>query len=65
MAGAAPLSFTEIQNWAKLMDIGDLHPMEVESLLLLDAALANDAEPIEDDPVILPRAPQWPKRKES
>lgn len=64
MAGAAPLSFATIEAWARLMDVGYIDPLEIEALLLLDAALITVDEPEQDDQVILPTSgPQWPSPK--
>ena len=38
-SGVAPLSFTTIKDWAELMQIGTLHPLEIDALLSLDAAM--------------------------
>lgn len=67
MAGVAPVSYREIEAWARIMDIGYLHPLEVEAITILDAALLSsgtDSETTQDEQVILPSSgPSWPKRK--
>lgn len=66
MGGIAPLSPVTIEAWARLMDIHDLEPHEVEGLLILDAALLSDTETNQEEPVKLKSSgPSWPTRKES
>jgi hypothetical protein len=63
MGGLAPLSYSEVEAWARLMDIKDLDPLEVEALVILDSAMLTDEEPVKDEPVILKDRPKWPTRK--
>ena len=67
MAGMAPLSPVTIRAWAELMDIGEITPLEIEGLLVLDGAMVppSEDETAKREHVILPSArPSWPKRKE-
>jgi len=67
MAGVAPVSFREIEAWARLMDIGELHPLEVEAIVVLDAAMISTnnsaSEPTPEERSILGEK-AWPQRKE-
>ena len=61
MGGLAPLSYTTIRDWAELMDI-DVSPLEVQALLVLDAAIRN---PATDEPEPVPEEPKpqaWPEK---
>jgi hypothetical protein len=64
-SGVAPLSFSQIKDWADLMDIGELHPLEIEALLLFDAAITYEQEPAGKEDSILPKQrPKWPSPRE-
>lgn len=65
MAGALPLTYATIEKWAVMMDVGELHPMEVMALIRMDTALLTDTETSTEDPVIIPKTQTWPKRKGS
>ena len=61
MGDFAPLSFSTIVDWATLMDVQPT-PLEVDALLLIDAAMRyrgddEPAEPVEKPPVA------WPEKK--
>jgi len=58
----ALLSHQEVMAWQSLTRIGELHPWEVEALMLLDAALFGPDEDDEESVEELPERP-WPKRK--
>ncbi len=68
MAGANPLSPVVLAEWAKLMDI-DLHPFEVEAVLLLDSIMiyaGSDAEAKEQPTTVEEanmRHKAWPDKK--
>ena len=64
--GVAPLSPVVLEAWRVAMDLGDLHPLEVEALMYLDAAMFDAGEP-EQEKVTLPpyQRHAWPTRKES
>lgn len=66
---AAPLSHQEIEAWCRLMQVGPLHPLEVEALTTLDGAMHSGTETSKEDGGTLPQVPNhvkhaWPKRKE-
>jgi len=68
MSGLNPLTYTTIESWQRSMDIQELSPMEVEALLILDAARMFEYTPEadkEEEAPIVPRVyPQWPTRKQ-
>lgn len=61
MAGLNPLSHEAVKAWRFNMDV-DPTPMEVEGLILLDAALrpVADDEPKDEEPA---ETPAWPEPK--
>jgi hypothetical protein len=64
LGGIAPVSYSVIEAWMRLKDIGLLEPYEIEALVMLDATLLSDEEPDKADPIKLPGSThQWPKRK--
>lgn len=65
MSGVVPLSPVVIMAWANVMDIGTLHPMEVEAMLLFDSDLSfpEDETSDEDDSILPVETPSWPTRK--
>jgi hypothetical protein len=64
-SGAAPLSYQEVGEWSRLTDT-PLESWEVEGLMALDAAIrdaqADEDEPKQDEPVVVPRDDAWPTR---
>lgn len=64
MSGVAPLTYTTVEAWARLKDIGELHPMEVEALLLFDSILLTRKETTGGEESNLPKEPpKWPSKK--
>jgi hypothetical protein len=58
MAGLLPLSYTEVDAWARLTG-NDPNPLEVEALMLLDAVMRTDKRP---DPEPVP-VEAWPRKR--
>lgn len=64
MGALAPLSFREVEAWARLMDIGGLEPYEIEGLMILDGAMSDTRDKDFDDEVLKNNPPRaWPQRK--
>lgn len=68
MGSVLPLNFQTILNWKELMGIGDLHPLEVEALLHLDAAMIGvrgTSEEEKPQKESKEKKTPWPERKGS
>jgi len=70
MAGVLPLSFQTIQAWQEAMDIGELEPIEIQALMILDAAMLNASADADEDgkpeEISKEKKAAWPpKKKES
>ena len=62
MAGIAPLSYSTVAEWARLMNI-DPSPLEIQGLMILDGVMRN---PESDEPEVSEEIPEvytWPERK--
>jgi len=61
MAGIAPLGYSTIAEWARLMNL-DPSPLEVQALLVLDAVIRNPEtnEPTHEPPEDV----AWPEPKQ-
>jgi hypothetical protein len=62
MDGPAPLSYSQVEAWSRLLDI-EVEPHEVAALMELDAAIRNPDPPAEEKEAEAPRAPAWPTKK--
>lgn len=66
MSGVLPLTFETIRMWQETMDIGELHPLEVQALLILDAAMITSGSPddiAEPEQVSKEKKSAWPTKK--
>ncbi len=65
MGGAAPLSYSTVEAWAKLTGHRPL-PYEVEALMVLDAAMMSKGDVATSDEADEPEqvvTPAWPAKK--
>ena len=66
MAGVAPLSYTNVEAWMRLMDIS-LEPYEIDALMVLDAAMIagrSKRGTDEEEESQEQKVTAWPDRKE-
>lgn len=61
LAGAAPITYADIEAWARLLDRRP-SPHEVSALLELDRAVRHPAPEADEDEVSRPETP-WPTPK--
>jgi hypothetical protein len=62
MAGLNPLSYATLEAWMRLSGY-TLDPLEVQALIMLDAALLDRSEPEPDTPEPVVRDDAWPEKK--
>lgn len=70
MSGAAPLSYTTVESWARLLDIR-IEPYEVKALIALENAIRNpgddeeevDTVVVAEDKIETRARGVWPQRK--